>query len=90
MELLDIAPAGTCVVGRMPRPGLRRLWTCASAGPPIRRLHRGADLPADPDAVAVMPWVVARLAELLDRDLVTELAATGALTALLRVLERGT
>jgi hypothetical protein len=37
-----------------------------------------------------MPWVVARLAELLDRDLVTELAATGALTALLRVLERGT
>jgi 2',3'-cyclic-nucleotide 2'-phosphodiesterase (5'-nucleotidase family) len=43
---------------------------------------------ADPDAVAVMPWVVPRLAELLDRDLVTELAATGARTALLRALER--
>jgi 2',3'-cyclic-nucleotide 2'-phosphodiesterase (5'-nucleotidase family) len=44
---------------------------------------------ADPDAVAVVPWVVPRLAELLDRDLVTEPAATGARTALLRVLERG-
>ena len=43
---------------------------------------------ADLDAVAVMPWVVPRLAELLDRDLVTEPAATGARTALLRVLER--
>jgi hypothetical protein len=43
---------------------------------------------ADLDAVAVMPWVVPRLAELLDRDLVTEPAATGARTALLRVLKR--
>jgi 2',3'-cyclic-nucleotide 2'-phosphodiesterase (5'-nucleotidase family) len=42
----------------------------------------------DPDSVAVMPWVVPRLAELLDRDLAPELAATGARTALLRVLER--
>jgi len=45
---------------------------------------------ADPDAVAVMPWVVPRLAELLDRDLATELAPTGARTALLRTLERVT
>ena len=43
---------------------------------------------ADPDSVAVMPCVVPRLAELLERDLVTERAATGARTALLRVLER--
>jgi 2',3'-cyclic-nucleotide 2'-phosphodiesterase (5'-nucleotidase family) len=40
-----------------------------------------------PDSVAVMPWVVPRLAELLERDLVAELASTGARTALLRVLE---
>jgi hypothetical protein len=44
----------------------------------------------DPEEVAVMPWVVPRLAELLERDLVAELAATGARTALLRVLERVT
>jgi hypothetical protein len=49
---------------------------------------RGERRDADLDAVAVMPWVVPRLAELLDRDLVTEPAATGARTALLRVLER--
>jgi hypothetical protein len=41
----------------------------------------------EPDSVAVMPWVVPRLAELLDRDLVTGLAATGAREALLRTLE---
>jgi len=40
----------------------------------------------DPDAVAVMPWVVLRLAELLDRDLATEPATTGARAALLRAL----
>ena len=39
---------------------------------------------------AVMPWVAPRLAELLDRDLVTESAPTGARTALLRTLERVT
>jgi 2',3'-cyclic-nucleotide 2'-phosphodiesterase (5'-nucleotidase family) len=44
----------------------------------------------EPDAAAVLPWVVPRLAELLDRDLVTEPAATGARTALLRALERVT
>jgi Calcineurin-like phosphoesterase len=42
---------------------------------------------ADPDAVAVMPWVAPRLADLLDRDLATEPAPTGARTALLAVLE---
>jgi 2',3'-cyclic-nucleotide 2'-phosphodiesterase (5'-nucleotidase family) len=44
----------------------------------------------DPASVAVMPWVAPRLAELLGRDLVTEQAATGARTALLRGLERVT
>jgi hypothetical protein len=43
----------------------------------------------DPDSVAVMPWMVPRLAELLDRDPAAQLASTGARTALLRVLERG-
>jgi hypothetical protein len=41
----------------------------------------------EPGSVAVMPWVVPRLAELLERDLVTELAATGAREAVLRPLE---
>gem|GEM_PF-4684402 len=41
----------------------------------------------EPGSVAVMPWVAPRLAELLDRDLVPELAATGARAALLRTLE---
>jgi hypothetical protein len=31
----------------------------------------------DPDSVAVMPWVVPRLAELLGRDLAAEPATTG-------------
>jgi hypothetical protein len=44
----------------------------------------------EPESVAVMPWVVPRLAELLDRDLVAEPAATGARAALLRTLERVT
>jgi 2',3'-cyclic-nucleotide 2'-phosphodiesterase (5'-nucleotidase family) len=44
----------------------------------------------EPGSVAVMPWVVPRLAELLERDPAAELAATGARTALLRVLERVT
>jgi 2',3'-cyclic-nucleotide 2'-phosphodiesterase (5'-nucleotidase family) len=42
--------------------------------------------PREPDAVAVMPWVVSRLAELLERDLETEPAPTGAREALLRTL----
>jgi 2',3'-cyclic-nucleotide 2'-phosphodiesterase (5'-nucleotidase family) len=42
--------------------------------------------PAEPDAVAVMPWVVPRLAELLGRDLEGEPAPTGAREALLRTL----
>jgi 2',3'-cyclic-nucleotide 2'-phosphodiesterase (5'-nucleotidase family) len=40
----------------------------------------------EPEAVAVMPWVVPRLGELLGRDLVSEPAATGAREALVRVL----
>ncbi|HEV3464458.1 MAG TPA: hypothetical protein VG846_10815, partial [Actinomycetota bacterium] len=40
----------------------------------------------EPEAVAVMPWVVPRLGELLGRDLVSEPAATGAREALIRVL----
>jgi 2',3'-cyclic-nucleotide 2'-phosphodiesterase (5'-nucleotidase family) len=55
------------------------------------RMPAGVSVGAgEPDSVAVMPWVVPRLAELLERDLVSELAATGARTALLRVLERVT
>jgi 2',3'-cyclic-nucleotide 2'-phosphodiesterase (5'-nucleotidase family) len=41
----------------------------------------------EPETVAVMPWVVPRLAELLGRDLVSEPASGGARAALLRVLE---
>jgi 2',3'-cyclic-nucleotide 2'-phosphodiesterase (5'-nucleotidase family) len=41
----------------------------------------------EPGTVAVMPWVVPRLAELLGRDLVSEPASGGARAALLRVLE---
>ena len=40
----------------------------------------------EPGTVAVMPWVVPRLAELLGRDLVSEPATGGARAALLRVL----
>ena len=40
----------------------------------------------EPGTVAVMPWVVPRLAELLGRDLVSERASGGARAALLRVL----
>jgi 2',3'-cyclic-nucleotide 2'-phosphodiesterase (5'-nucleotidase family) len=40
----------------------------------------------EPEAVAVMPWVVPRLGELLGRDLVSEPAATGAREALVQVL----
>jgi hypothetical protein len=40
----------------------------------------------EPETVAVMPWVVPRLAELLGRDLVSEPATGGARAALLRVL----
>ena len=42
--------------------------------------------PGQPHTVAVMPWVVPRLGELLGRDLVTEPATTGAREALLRTL----
>jgi 2',3'-cyclic-nucleotide 2'-phosphodiesterase (5'-nucleotidase family) len=41
----------------------------------------------EPGTVAVMPWVVPRLAELLGRDLVSEPASGGARAALLRVLD---
>jgi 2',3'-cyclic-nucleotide 2'-phosphodiesterase (5'-nucleotidase family) len=41
----------------------------------------------EPGSVAVMPWVVPRLAELLDRDPVSQPAATGARAAVLRALE---
>jgi len=41
----------------------------------------------EPGTVAVMPWVVPRLAELLDRELATEQAGGGARAALLQVLE---
>jgi len=40
----------------------------------------------EPETVAVMPWVVPRLAELLGRDLVSEPATGRARAALLRVL----
>ena len=40
----------------------------------------------DPDSVAVMPWVVPRLSELLGRDLGAEPATTGAREALVRAL----
>jgi hypothetical protein len=40
----------------------------------------------EPETLAVMPWVVPRLAELLGRDLAGEPAAGGARAALLRVL----
>jgi hypothetical protein len=40
----------------------------------------------DTDTVAVMPWVVPRLAELLGRDLVSEPSDTGAREGLLRAL----
>jgi 2',3'-cyclic-nucleotide 2'-phosphodiesterase (5'-nucleotidase family) len=40
----------------------------------------------EPGTVAVMPWVVPRLAELLGRDLVSEPGSGGARAALLRVL----
>ena len=40
----------------------------------------------EPETVAVMPWVVPRLAELLGRDLVSEPGSEGARTGLLRVL----
>ena len=55
-------------------------WSRMPAGASVRS--------GEPDSVAVMPWVVPRLAELLERDLVAELAATGARAALLRTLER--
>jgi 2',3'-cyclic-nucleotide 2'-phosphodiesterase (5'-nucleotidase family) len=41
----------------------------------------------EPGTVAVMPWVVPRLAEVLGRDLVSEPASGGARAALLRALE---
>jgi 2',3'-cyclic-nucleotide 2'-phosphodiesterase (5'-nucleotidase family) len=41
----------------------------------------------EPDSVAVMPWVVPRLAELLERDLVSQPAPTGGREALRRALE---
>ena len=41
-----------------------------------------------PRSLAVMPWVVPRLGELLGRELAGEPAATGARAALLRVLEQ--
>jgi hypothetical protein len=41
---------------------------------------------ADPSTVAVLPFVVPRLAELLGRDLVGEPAGTGARDALADVL----
>jgi hypothetical protein len=41
----------------------------------------------EPEAVAVMPWVVPRLAELLGRELVSEPATTGARDALLQVMQ---
>ena len=41
----------------------------------------------DPEEVAVMPWVVPRLAELLERDLVSQPAPTGGREALRRALE---
>ena len=41
-----------------------------------------------PRSLAVMPWVVPRLGELLGRELASEPAATGARAALLRVLEQ--
>ena len=40
----------------------------------------------EPGTVAVMPWVVPRLAELLGHDLASEPASGGARAALLRVL----
>jgi hypothetical protein len=55
-------------------------WVGELAGTPAGHAH----------VFAVMPWVAPRLAELLDRDLVTESAPTGARTALLRTLERVT
>jgi 2',3'-cyclic-nucleotide 2'-phosphodiesterase (5'-nucleotidase family) len=42
--------------------------------------------PGEPETLAVMPWVVPRLAELLGRDLVSEPGSGGARAALLRVL----
>jgi 2',3'-cyclic-nucleotide 2'-phosphodiesterase (5'-nucleotidase family) len=51
------------------------------------RMPAGVSVGAgEPDAVAVMPWVVPRLAELLGRDLVSEPATTGARDALLQVM----
>jgi hypothetical protein len=52
------------------------------------RMPAGVSLgPGEPGSVAVMPWVVPRLAELLGRDLATEPATTGARQALLRALD---
>jgi 2',3'-cyclic-nucleotide 2'-phosphodiesterase (5'-nucleotidase family) len=52
------------------------------------RMPAGVSVGAgEPGSVAVMPWVVPRLAELLDRDLDSELATTGAREALVRTLE---
>jgi hypothetical protein len=51
------------------------------------RMPAGVSLGSgEPDSVAVVPWVVPRLAELLGRDLATEPATTGARAALLRAL----
>jgi hypothetical protein len=55
-------------------------WSRMPAG-----LSAGA---GEPGSVAVMPWVVPRLGELLGREPVGEPATTGARAALLRVLER--
>jgi 2',3'-cyclic-nucleotide 2'-phosphodiesterase (5'-nucleotidase family) len=52
------------------------------------RMPAGVSIGAgEPDSVAVMPWVVPRLAELLGRDLVSEPATTGARDALLQVMQ---
>ena len=52
------------------------------------RMPAGVSLgPGEPGSVAVMPWVVPRLAGLLGRDLATEPATTGARQALLRALD---
>jgi hypothetical protein len=51
------------------------------------RMPAGVSVGAgEPATVAVMPWVVPRLAELLGRELPSERATTGAREALLRTL----
>ena len=68
-------------------------WFQVPAVRPARRTPATDALPdaggaGEPASLAVLPWVVPRLGELLGRELAGEPAATGARAALLRVLER--